>query len=116
LANTIDRFNIRQNVASGPSSVPAAMQWDELRVGNLWADVTPAAPSFRITNPLRLPDGRFQFGYTSSSSIYPTVYASTNLSDWVPIGVATQIASGFYQFADPASTNLPRRFYQLRLP
>jgi len=35
---TIDRFNIRQNTAA---SVPAAMQWDELRVGNSWASITP---------------------------------------------------------------------------
>jgi hypothetical protein len=34
----IDRFNIRQNTAA---SVPDAMQWDELRVGTTWGDVTP---------------------------------------------------------------------------
>src|SRR5205814_3628267 len=31
----IDRFNMRQNTTN---SVPAAMQWDELRVGNSWGD------------------------------------------------------------------------------
>ena len=34
----IDRFNFRQNTST---SVPAAMQWDELRIGTTWADVTP---------------------------------------------------------------------------
>jgi hypothetical protein len=34
----IDRFNMRQNTAA---SVPEAMQWDELRVGTTWGDVTP---------------------------------------------------------------------------
>jgi hypothetical protein len=34
----MDRFNMRQNTAT---SVPAAMQWDELRFGFSWADVTP---------------------------------------------------------------------------
>ena len=34
----IDRFNMRQNTSS---SVPAAMQWDELRVGVSWLAVTP---------------------------------------------------------------------------
>jgi hypothetical protein len=37
----IDRFNMRQNTAS---SVPAAMQWDELRIGASWASVTPPGP------------------------------------------------------------------------
>ena len=52
----------------------------------------------------------------ASTSANATVYASTNLNDWVAIGAATQIAPGFYQFTDPASTNLTRRFYQLRVP
>jgi hypothetical protein len=38
---SIDRFNMRQNTAA---SVPRAMQWDELRFGTTWADVTPAVP------------------------------------------------------------------------
>ena len=37
---TIDRFNFRQNTAA---SVPAAVQWDELRIANSWFDVTPPA-------------------------------------------------------------------------
>ena len=33
---TIDRFNIRQNTAA---SVPAAMQWDELRIAGTWEEI-----------------------------------------------------------------------------
>ena len=119
LANTIDRFNIRQNVASGPSSVPAAIQWDELRVGNLWSDVTPiqvVTPPIKLLNPVRLSDGRFQFAYSNANSMSLTVFASTNFAAWSPIGVATQLGPGYYQFTDSSSTNLPRRFYQLRSP
>jgi Immunoglobulin domain len=45
-----DRFNFRQNTAA---SVPGAVQWDELRVGASWFDVTPQfipAPP-QITSP-----------------------------------------------------------------
>lgn len=35
---TIDPLSMRQNTAS---SVPAAMQWDELRFATSWAQVTP---------------------------------------------------------------------------
>ena len=42
-AYTIDRFNFRQNTAA---SLPAAMQWDELRVGGSWFEVTPPATAF----------------------------------------------------------------------
>jgi hypothetical protein len=112
---TIDRFNMRQNTAA---SVPAAMQWDELRVGNSWADVTTLQQSFvtTLSNLEQLGDGRFRFSYTNSSGPSGSIYASTNLMNWASIGSATQISPGLYQFTDNAATNHPRRFYQLRNP
>jgi len=119
-AAMIDRFNIRQNLATGASSVPAAMQWDELRVGNLWSDVTPvnAPTTFPTTliNPVRLSDGRFQFSYTNTSGFSGTVYASTNLTDWVSLGAATQVSPGLYQFTDSGAAAFRQRFYKLRTP
>jgi hypothetical protein len=114
-ATVIDRFNIRQNVASGPSSVPAAMQWDELRIGLTWAVVTPVQ-QFILVAPKKLGNGGFQFGYTNISGKAATIYASTNLTTWSSVGVATQLSIGFYQFTDPSATNYARRFYQLRAP
>jgi gamma-glutamyltranspeptidase/glutathione hydrolase len=116
----VDRFNIRQNAASGSSSVPAAMQWDELRVGLSWADVTPpgAVPvgAIKLTNVQVLPNGSLQFGYTNLSAVSYTVYASTNLVDWTPAGTATQAAPGYYQFTDESGVNVGKRFYELRWP
>ena len=112
---TIDRFNLRQNTVS---SVPAAMQWDELRVGPSWAAVTPpssSAPTV-LTSLMRLTNGAIQFAYTNSSGQTCTVFASTNLTNWAATGTATQISTGLYQFTDPSATNYPRRFYRLRLP
>ena len=116
---TIDRFNLRQNAATGSSSVPAAIQWDELRFGLSWADVTPpvstAPPSpIELTAFARLPDGAFQFAYSNSDSRTYSVFASTNLVDWRSIGAATQISPGMFQFTDSDATNLVQRFYQLR--
>lgn len=115
---TIDRFNMRQNTATGSSSLPASMQWDELRFGLSWADVTPAAPPgpVTLTGFAKLPNGTFQFAYSNSSSLTYSVFASTNLVNWQSIGVATQISSSFFQFTDSAATNISRRFYQLRSP
>ena len=109
----IDRFNMRQNTAS---SVPAEMQWDELRVSAAWASVTPvpSRTAITLTNVRTLGSGAFQFAYTNGSGQSFSVYASTNLSNWSPIGVAAQISPGLYQFTDTTATNSPRRFYQLR--
>jgi hypothetical protein len=108
----IDRFNIRQNTAP---SVPAAMQWDELRIGLGWADVTPP-PSPVLIDVKKLGDGAFQFAYTNESAQSYSVYASTNFVEWSAIGAATEISPGVYRFTDPGATNIPQRFYQLRSP
>ena len=109
---TIDRFNIRQNTAS---SVPASLQWDELRVGLSWADVTPIdLPAFvNLTDVKKLANGALQFTYTNSSSLNYTVFASSNLVNWVPAGSANQISPSVFQFTDTAATNSSRRFYKL---
>ncbi len=115
----VDRFNMRQNTVA---SVPAAMQWDELRVATDWADVTPVATFTSNTGPTltglkQLAGGAFQFVYTNNSSqtfsVYATVTVNTN---WAYIGPAAQISSGVYQFTDTAATNLYQRYYQLRSP
>ncbi len=112
----IDRFNMRQNTTS---SVPAAVQWDELRLGFGWNEVTPVSSESAavvLNNIQMLDDGSFQFLYSDSSSQSYGVFASTNLVEWVPLGAATQISPHLFQFRDAAATNQARRFYQLRVP
>lgn len=108
----IDRFNFRQNTAT---SVPAAMQWDELRIGRTWADVT-AAPLPILRDVRKLSNGAFQFSYANASARSYSVHASTNLIDWIPVGAAVEISPGIYQFTDPDATDFPQRFYRLRSP
>jgi hypothetical protein len=108
---TIDRFNLRQNTAS---SVPAAMQWDELRIGTTWSAVTPPAPP--LLTHLSFSNGAFRFEFTNGSAQTYSVYASPNLADWIAVGAASPVAPGLYQFTDLDATNAPQRFYQLRAP
>lgn len=115
----IDRFNMRQNVASGSSSVPAAMQWDELRFGFSWASVTPSAPFYGppvLTAIRETGDGTFEFIYTNTGSQSYEVFASTNLLQWDYIGGAQEISTNTFQFIDFDAINLDRRFYRLQSP
>lgn len=105
----IDRFNFRQNTAA---SVPAAMQWDELRVGLNWSSVTP--PTAPVLTNVAVVEGVFQFAYTNGSAQTYTVFSSTNLIDWSPLGIATGEAATLYHFNDAAANT--QRFYQLRSP
>lgn len=107
---SVDRFNMRQNTVS---SVPAAMQWDELRFGSSWAEVTPVMP-VTLSSFTVLTNGAVQFSYTNNGSPSFNVYASTNLNDWSAIGAAIQVAPNRYEFTDATATNYARRFYQLR--
>lgn len=111
----IDRFNMRQNTEA---SVPAAMQWDELRVGNTWRDVTPFAPPppTLLKNVTQLSEGRFLFSFSSRSAQNGSVYASTDLINWLFVSGITEIEPGLYQFIDDAAADHRKRFYQVRWP
>jgi len=77
--------------------------------------LTPPA-IVRLTEFKKLANGAFQLGYSNNGGAAYTLYASTNLINWTPLGTPTQALPGFFQFTDPEATNLSRRFYQLRWP
>ncbi|EEF61791.1 Immunoglobulin I-set domain protein [Pedosphaera parvula Ellin514] len=115
-ANQIASFVFLQRA----TTEPAAMVADELRIGRTWAEVTPLPPPIMVllTGMKKLSNGAFQFAYSNSNSSGQSgsTYVSTNLTDWTPLGTATQISAGRFEFTDPAATNYLRRFYQLRTP
>jgi hypothetical protein len=106
----IDRFNFRQNVASGANSVPAAMQWDELRVGTNWASVTPPYLPVRVTLADLLPDGRFRFQVSAAPGNL-SIEASTNLVDWSEVANLSS-AYGLFEYIEPQ--DFARRFFRAK--
>jgi hypothetical protein len=78
----------------------------------------PFAPL--LTGAMLQPDGTFQFGFAGSPGIPFTVLAGSNaaspLSNWIPLGTATEISPGQYQYNDLQSSNIVRRFYRIRFP
>ncbi len=104
----IDRFNIRQNTAT---SVPAGMQWDELRVGPTWASVTPRR-WVRFSAIEWLPAEQIRMrGFSDAGTL--TLEASTNLAQWSAV---TNLANeaGDFEFTQSAS-NQARQFFRARL-
>ena len=58
----------------------------------------------------------FQFQFDGGGRPAFEVEASTNLTNWLSIGQATNLSGSLFQFADPSSTNFPSRFFRLKVP
>jgi len=100
----IDRFNIRQNTAT---SVPASMQWDELRVGNTWLDVTPPRPLPRfISTTINANQIHLQAVGDGGNM---TLQASSNVVNWIDVTTVT----GTLNYSE--NTASTPRFYRLKL-
>ena len=57
-----------------------------------------------------------QVNFSGGTNASYSVWASTNLVDWVWDGAATEIAPGQYQFTDASATNYAHRFYRASAP
>jgi hypothetical protein len=67
-----------------------------------------------LSNPLRLPNGDFQFTVQGMPNRPQTVQMTTDLSpaNWVDL-LTTNTATGAFSFTDANATTLPRRFYRV---
>jgi hypothetical protein len=89
----------------------------EIPIPNLFGAVNSGYNSGAVENAsLSLTPETFQLDFSGVDDLPYTIWASTNLLDWSQIGTASQPAAGTFQFDDPAATNYPARFYQVRLP
>jgi hypothetical protein len=115
VATARDRSNAVVNLqtALAASSYSAYFKFATVRV----IAHTAPSPSLQIGGLFKLSNGAFHLAFTNAPRATFTVLASsTNLSGWTPLSDPTQTMSGVFEFADPAATNLPRRFYRVRSP
>ena len=68
-----------------------------------------------LTQPI-LNNGVVQFNFSGCTNLPYGVWGSTNLSDWVPLGTASQTSPGSFQFTDPTPLDSRSRFYRLQVP
>src|SRR5204863_8968867 len=60
---------------------------------------------------IALPNSHFRLQFSSLPGLSYSVQASTNLTNWEPIGTATDSGNGLYQFEDAAGA-LRARYYR----
>lgn len=78
----------------------------------------PMAPLFTgaTWNPPASGSNSLTVNFSGSSNATYSVWASTNLTNWVNLGTATEAPPGMYQFVDFTVTNWPQRFYSVTAP
>jgi hypothetical protein len=74
-----------------------------------------APPVLNGQSVTMLPDGRVQFPVTVPGAVQATILGSTNLVVWESLQTVP-LTNGAAIFTDDTSTNLPTRFYRLRIP
>lgn len=77
-------------------------------LNEVFANYWSANTNVRLTNPVALCNGYFQFWLTNINGLNLKVQVSTNLSSWAPLSNVAPV----YQFKDPGATGSPR-FYRL---
>jgi len=79
-----------------------------------------AAPPGIMLAGKKLANGAYQFNFTNNPGTLFAVLMTTNLSlsrsNWNPLGPASEISAGQFQFTDPLTAINPRRFYSVRTP
>jgi hypothetical protein len=72
-----------------------------------------------LTQPTKLLTGAFQFTFRNTPGLSFTVLSTADLvvpaSDWINLGIASEVSPGHYQFTD-VTTDSPQRFYGVRSP
>ena len=93
------------NTSGGPSG------------GAFYASVTytpPTAVQPLLSNGWRLANGAYRAHIQGEAGKSYTIQASTNLVQWVDLITTNTPAAGF-DFEDKGATNLPCRFYRIKL-
>jgi len=87
-------------------------------VGSPFAVEQQFSTGLVLLNPVRHPNGNFEFGFTGTPGASFIALAATNLSlnpsNWTVLGAPTEIAPGQFKFSDSPATGNPRRFYRVR--
>ncbi|MGD0258465.1 MAG: cell wall anchor protein [Verrucomicrobiota bacterium] len=118
----------------GYSTVPVAVNTAPLAASQRFAGVfsgsmayhslalvaAPPASQIILSGAQTLANGSFQFAFTNTPGAFFGVVGATNpalpLSNCTPLGDATEVSPGQFQFSDPQTTNSAQRFYRVRSP
>jgi plastocyanin len=79
---------------------------------------SPSTEPAQLTNPMRLPDGRFQFTIISTANRTNIVQASTDLSsstNWISLSTIIP-STNIFTFTDTNAGGLRLRFYRIVEP
>jgi hypothetical protein len=87
------------------------------RSTNADAQVIIAVPaSAEFACPAWDTSGQMGLAFTGSSNATYSLWASSDLTNWLLLGIPAETAPGQYQWLDATATNYPKRFYRTTAP
>jgi hypothetical protein len=93
---------------------------DASGTAELYDPADAVARSTVLAHARKRPSGEFRFEFDNTPGLEFTVIRAENLADplanWIPVGTATEVLPGDYEFSDATSTNTPQHFYRIRSP
>lgn len=98
---------------------PTCQDWGPIFLADNMS-ISLAPQPIVLTNTTRLADGSIQIGFSYTPGqncfVFGTDDPGLAFSRWTPLGAATEVASGYFEFIDAEGAVNPRRFYRVRSP
>jgi hypothetical protein len=92
---------------------------DKSATSELYEPASAVAKAFTLTDLRKQPAGGFQFAFNNTPGLGFTVESATSpaapTASWMPIGMATEVLPGDYEFTD-TTVESPQRFYRVHSP
>jgi hypothetical protein len=108
------------NLAPGQTYYWSVQAVDTSLAGSPFAAEQQFSTSPLLFNPVRHPNGVFEFNFTAQPGASFMALATTNislaLSHWTVLGGVTEISPGQFKFTDLQAANSPQQFYRVRSP
>jgi len=106
-----------KNLQSVPRATPAAQigPWTTYRPSATSTAPITAPAQFQLRSFEVLSQGDFLLVFMGAQGSQYSIEASTNLTDWFPIGTASG-SNGWFRFVDTDRSNFNLRFYRAVLP
>jgi hypothetical protein len=118
---TVSSSGLIRAIANGSATISATVNGVIGTSSSITVSTGPLAapilkPRFTGVVSTNTKTAGYTLAFTGMPATSYTVWASTDMVDWVTIGTGNEIQAGEYEFTDSSATNYSSRFYRISSP